>query len=573
VRELGGDLYFVTVEKGDRDKRRRRRTRMSPLFLVTPRLINIIALILLLRGSDIVARSLSLQGSKGCGKTSPVASGQTSALSARFEGDVRTWRMFLPRGYDANTPIPVVISTHGWGGDGLEEERYSGLVEEASKHSEFIAVFPDGFADNVQKGNWGSWNAVGSTQSPHPTEGHTCYNGDTSYCYESCDGCKHANGCSWTTCKNDVTKTGIGQDADGFLPGLLTWIERNFCVDVSRVYSSGMSNGAMFSYQLGVSMSNRFAAIAPVAGSFHRGYLQSPTTCVPVLDLHGSRDYTVPANASKGSEYARGAGWYYEPVEKVLTKFATMCDGCTGNRKRRRHFTTKFDGQNRLSCVSYGCDSIVQCTWNGGHTWPEYSGALVWSFLKRFTLSEKDLLARSQLPEVAKLSNIEVLPIWSTVQTRREFSFEGVHERSTAETIEKARTAVLRYGNPRLQACRKDEVVVQLSENGLTCSPVASANCSLSVELDSSKTNGCPTDHTPSAQFGNTKAYPTCIQTDASNYNCVLTCGPCRVGGDDDGDGNFDDCSVEAHAVCPGGSRCVVGVHRHLHFGVCAYGA
>lgn len=483
--------------------------------------------------------------------------------------------MLLPKKYDENEPIPLVISTHGWGGDGLEEQRYSGLVEEASKRSEFIAVFPDGFADNTQRGNWGSWNAVGSTQSPGP-KGHICYKGDASYCYESCNGCKKQNGCSWTTCKNDVTKTGVGQDADGFIPGLLDFLESNFCIDRARVYSSGMSNGAMFSYQLGVSMSDRFAAIVPVAGSFHPGYAQSPSTCIPVLDLHGSRDTTVPANASKGSEYAKGSGWYYETTEQVLSNFARMCESCSADRKRRRLFRTAFDGQNKLSCVAYGCDSVVQCSWNGGHTWPSFSGALVWSFLKKFAKSEEDVNALAKRPYVgSKLVDVEVLPIWSTVQTRRELSFEGMHG---LDVVDETYIRIngrdrVRYGNPRQQACRPDEVVLQISETGLTCAPRASPNCSLSVKFDPTKENGCPFDHTPSAQFGNTRAYPTCVEMPGETHSrCVLTCGPCRVGGDDDGDGRLDDCSVESHATCPSGSRCVVGFHRHLHFGVCAYG-
>ena len=62
-------------------------------------------------------------------------------------------------------------------------------------------------------------------------------------------------------------------------------------------YASGESNGGMQTYQLGVDLATRLAAISPEFGSFHRGFAMAPPLGVPLLDLHGKKDTTVPANA------------------------------------------------------------------------------------------------------------------------------------------------------------------------------------------------------------------------------------------------------------------------------------
>ena len=51
-------------------------------------------------------------------------------------------------------------------------------------------------------------------------------------------------------------------------------------------------------YQLAVDISSRLAAIAPVCGSFHAGFNLAPEHGVPVMDIHGNRDTTVPANTT-----------------------------------------------------------------------------------------------------------------------------------------------------------------------------------------------------------------------------------------------------------------------------------
>src|SRR6202035_2271000 len=62
---------------------------------------------------------------------------------------------------------------------------------------------------------------------------------------------------------------GIESRADdvAFLKTLLDDVATRVNVDPKRVYACGMSNGAMMCYRLAAELSDRIAAIAPVAGT------------------------------------------------------------------------------------------------------------------------------------------------------------------------------------------------------------------------------------------------------------------------------------------------------------------
>jgi polyhydroxybutyrate depolymerase len=58
-----------------------------------------------------------------------------------------------------------------------------------------------------------------------------------------------------------------GVDDVGFLLAVLDDVSERTTVDATRVYATGLSNGAMMAYRLAAEASDRIAAIAPVAGS------------------------------------------------------------------------------------------------------------------------------------------------------------------------------------------------------------------------------------------------------------------------------------------------------------------
>ncbi len=84
-----------------------------------------------------------------------------------------------------------------------------------------------------------------------------------------------------------------------FVDDLVDELGRDLCLDLSRVYATGLSNGAMFSSVLACQRSDRIAAIAPVAGVIYPDGCQTQRP-VPVLAIHGTADPILLFNGGVG---------------------------------------------------------------------------------------------------------------------------------------------------------------------------------------------------------------------------------------------------------------------------------
>lgn len=77
-----------------------------------------------------------------------------------------------------------------------------------------------------------------------------------------------------------------------FFDAMLATLRAKFPVNGSRIYATGFSNGAIFSYVLWGTRANVFSAFAPVAGRIIAGvHLTEPK---PVLHIGGEQDTAVP---------------------------------------------------------------------------------------------------------------------------------------------------------------------------------------------------------------------------------------------------------------------------------------
>ena len=66
---------------------------------------------------------------------------------------------------------------------------------------------------------------------------------------------------------------------------LLNNLFANRPIDTTRVYATGFSNGALLCYRLANQLTNRFAAIAPVAGDLMY-YPWNPSRAIPIISFH-----------------------------------------------------------------------------------------------------------------------------------------------------------------------------------------------------------------------------------------------------------------------------------------------
>jgi polyhydroxybutyrate depolymerase len=185
------------------------------------------------------------------------------------------------------------------------------------------------------------------------------------------------------------------EDVDA-VRAFLDRVESSSCIDRSRVYATGASNGGGFSARVGCEMADRLAAIAPVAGGYASLGPCHPSRALPVLEIHGTRDEVVP--------YGGDPPDYDGSVARFLGAW-TELDGCTGtpHRTRPQRWVTVLAWQHcaagsvvehiRLSGTDHG--------WPGGdteraglHNHPiprrDPSGldaaTAVWSFVSRFRL-------------------------------------------------------------------------------------------------------------------------------------------------------------------------------------------
>lgn len=254
--------------------------------------------------------------SAGCSSTTSLTAGATTELTLMHGGLERSFRVHVPSGYDGSAPAPLVLMFHGGGGSGRQLEERSSNMSPIADREGFVAVYPDGTGALLR-----TWNG---------------------------------GGCCGSAVTNDV-------DDVGFVGAMLDRLEAELCVDLSRFYASGMSNGGILSHRLACEIPERFAAIAPVAGA-EMAPSCTPSVSVPLMHVHGSADGHVPP---PGGEGCGPAGVPFPPLADTM-ETRRVLNGCEATTEEA---FVEGDG----TCDAYtGCEAdTLRCIIEGGgHNWP-----------------------------------------------------------------------------------------------------------------------------------------------------------------------------------------------------------
>jgi len=263
--------------------------------------------------------------SAGC--TTPgantVTPGQAVDQKITTGTETNTYRIYVPKSLTPGAPAPLVLDLHGLGEKHTEQALVSGW-EQLADQEHIIVLTPQG-GQNVP--NWRS------TTAPD--------NPDTVY-----------------------------------LRALIDQTQRDYCVDQSRTYANGISNGGLESSILSCKLSDKIAAVGLVSG------IVVPDECKsvakPVIIFWGKRDCTLPyygglgyclvgpKNGTIPTADAPAAG-DVPPVEQNVAAWAAR-NGCAATptvTQVSEHVEKRtFTGCSGTDAVEFYVVS------NGGHTWP-----------------------------------------------------------------------------------------------------------------------------------------------------------------------------------------------------------
>lgn len=256
-------------------------------------------------------------------------------FSLRHQGLERWYIVYVPSLYSPQKPSALVLNFHGGGASPNDAIKQTRMNEASDRHG-FLIAYPAGTGKTVLGRLHGTWNA------------------------QRC--CGYAQ-------DNHV-------DDVGFTLRMLEDMKWRFRIDPKRIYATGMSNGALFSYRLACELSEHIAAIAPV------GAQDSLTECkpkrpVPVLHFHGMQDQSAPYAGGKCGGKLNARGWECASVPHYMEEWR-LRNGCSAK-------TQEIYSRNFATCAEFlGCRqgaTVALCTLaDGGHTWPggDYSVKARW---------------------------------------------------------------------------------------------------------------------------------------------------------------------------------------------------
>ena len=262
------------------------------------------------------------------------------------DGIVRSYKLYVPSIYSGNIAVPLLFNFHGYTSNSNEQMFY-GDFRNIADTANFLVVHPQGTLDN--------------TNTTHFNVG-------------------------WG---------GSSVDDVGFTEVLLDSLSAVYSIDQNRIYAVGMSNGGFMSFRLACDLSSKIAAVGSVTGSMLPSTLVNcnATHQMPVIQIHGTTDPTVP--------YSGSTGWTAS-VTNVLNHWATFnncspsptiinipniyqVDGSTVEKY------TYENGDNCSQVIHY---KVI----NGQHTWPgsaiNFAGTNydinasveIWNFLSKYDI-------------------------------------------------------------------------------------------------------------------------------------------------------------------------------------------
>jgi polyhydroxybutyrate depolymerase len=260
----------------------------------------------------------------GCDGATPSAAG-AERLTVPY-GDVdREYERVIPPDYDGTTPHPLIVNLHGFTSTIEQQNLFSGLPEAAGERG-YILITPQAAPATL---------SVGGEDISAP------------YWNLDVDGAASVTG---------------AQDDVGFIARLIDSTAEELCVDDTRIYVTGNSNGAGMAATLACELPGQLAAIAPVSG-INLAVPCDSLDAASVIAFHGDTDPLVPYDGGSAANVEIDN----PSVESRTREFADAA-GCAPDPV----ITEPFEDIEARRWTGCQGDTAVELytVLGGGHTWP-----------------------------------------------------------------------------------------------------------------------------------------------------------------------------------------------------------
>ena len=162
----------------------------------------------------------------------------------------RPYDVFVPTGYDAAAPTPLVLLLHGYTASGDIQEAFF-KFEPLAESRGFLYVHPDGTVDAAGQQHWNATDAC----------------------------------CAFGT---------DAPDDAAYLMAIIEQVSAEYNVDPKAIFLAGHSNGGFMSYRMACQHADTIAGIASLAGATFADTTDcTPSEPVSVLQIHGTSDETI----------------------------------------------------------------------------------------------------------------------------------------------------------------------------------------------------------------------------------------------------------------------------------------
>jgi polyhydroxybutyrate depolymerase len=257
---------------------------------------------------------------------SGIEDSSTHLRTLRCDGLERRYLVHYPPQYDAARAWPLVLSFHGSNSNAQIQLEFTGMNETADREG-FVLIYPFGTGERERLLFWNAGNCCGFAHSQ-------------------------------------------GIDDVSFVRALLERLAGEIHIDSGRIYAAGMSNGAMMVYLLASEMADRFAAIAPVAGTMGTETCR-PSQPVSVIHFHGSKDEFVPVEGGVGRRSVTGT--HHFSLDHTIRAWAAANE-CPPEPVVTALPNRDDDGTTTVRSVygrgREGAEVVLYLIDGAGHVWP-----------------------------------------------------------------------------------------------------------------------------------------------------------------------------------------------------------